>query len=84
MQLTASPTETAGKGRGAPISGKQELVAYLEAGCKPSADWRIGTEHEKFGFTQGDTRPACPTRARAASALCWKAWMQGLRLGCGL
>jgi glutamate--cysteine ligase len=27
-----------------------ELAAYLEDGCKPPEAWRIGTEHEKFGF----------------------------------
>ncbi|MGZ8417240.1 MAG: glutamate--cysteine ligase [Methyloceanibacter sp.] len=32
------------------ISSGDELAAYLEAGAKPRSDWRIGTEHEKFGF----------------------------------
>ncbi len=32
------------------ICSRDELVAYLEAGGKPKSDWRIGTEHEKFGF----------------------------------
>ena len=32
------------------ISSRDELVAYLEQGCKPAQNWRIGTEHEKFGF----------------------------------
>jgi len=40
-----------------PIESKAQLVAYLEAGCKPSADWRIGTEHEKFAYRQSDLRP---------------------------
>lgn len=40
-----------------PVSGKQELVEYLEAGCKPAESWRIGTEHEKFGFSVADLRP---------------------------
>jgi glutamate--cysteine ligase len=44
-------------GKGEPISGKRELVEYLEAGCKPRTAWRIGTEHEKFGFTHEDLRP---------------------------
>ena len=26
------------------------LVSWLEAGCKPRAEWRVGTEHEKFPF----------------------------------
>ena len=32
------------------IESRDELVADLEAGSKPKSDWRIGTEHEKFGF----------------------------------
>ena len=39
------------------ISGKAELVEWFEAGSKPKADWRIGTEHEKFGFTWDDLKP---------------------------
>src|SRR3989337_2335606 len=36
------------------IESRDELVTYLEAGSKPKSDWRVGTEHEKFGFyTQG-------------------------------
>jgi glutamate--cysteine ligase len=27
-----------------------DLVRFLEAGEKPETDWRIGAEHEKFGF----------------------------------
>jgi len=40
-----------------PVESKQEFVAYLEAGCKPQQDWRIGTEHEKFGFHRADLSP---------------------------
>ena len=32
------------------IESRDELAGFLESGCKPKADWRIGTEHEKFGF----------------------------------
>jgi len=39
------------------IADTGELVAYLEAGCRPPADWRIGTEHEKFGFRLADRSP---------------------------
>ncbi|MFQ5774732.1 MAG: glutamate--cysteine ligase [Kiloniellaceae bacterium] len=42
--------------KGEPIAGKADLVAYLEAGCKPPAAWRIGTEHEKFGYRRDDLR----------------------------
>jgi len=40
-----------------PITGKDELIAYLESGCKPISDWRIGTEHEKFPYRLDDLRP---------------------------
>jgi len=40
-----------------PISGKSDLVSYIEAGCKPESAWRIGTEHEKFVFHQDSHRP---------------------------
>lgn len=39
------------------IAGKRELVERLASGAKPRTQWRIGTEHEKFGFTEGDLRP---------------------------
>lgn len=40
-----------------PINDRRMLTAYLEAGGKPRAQWRIGTEHEKFGFRIDDLRP---------------------------
>jgi len=55
--VSTLPERTAGQEAKAPILRKADLIAYLEAGCKPAAEWRIGTEHEKFGFTWGDTRP---------------------------
>jgi glutamate--cysteine ligase len=33
-----------------PITGKEDLIASIAAGEKPREAWRIGTEHEKFGF----------------------------------
>ena len=35
---------------GGPIESQDQLAEYLADGCKPEADWRIGTEHEKFGY----------------------------------
>ena len=43
--------------RAEPISSRDELVAWFEAGCKPPSDFRIGTEHEKFGFRSRDLSP---------------------------
>ncbi len=40
-----------------PIEDKTVLVEYIEAGCKPKKDWRIGTEHEKFGYHLMDLSP---------------------------
>jgi glutamate--cysteine ligase len=40
-----------------PIETRDDLVAWFEAGCKPKAEFRIGTEHEKFVFTLEDHRP---------------------------
>jgi glutamate--cysteine ligase len=43
---------------GAPrIQHKRELVERLAGGSKPAAQWRIGTEHEKFGFIEKTLRP---------------------------
>mmetsp|Transcript_12177 Transcript_12177/g.38562 ORF Transcript_12177/g.38562 Transcript_12177/m.38562 type:complete len:535 (+) Transcript_12177:94-1698(+) len=38
--------------RGPPVS-YDEMVQHLFSGCKPRDKWRIGTEHEKFGFVLG-------------------------------
>ena len=35
---------------GGPIERREQLTEYLESGCKPRDQWRIGTEHEKFGY----------------------------------
>ncbi len=52
-----------------PISARDDLVAYLEAGCKPRAAWRIGTEHEKFGFRMDDFSPLPYEGARGVRAM---------------
>ena len=36
---------------------REAMVRYIAEGCKPRAEWRIGTEHEKFGFQVKDTKP---------------------------
>jgi glutamate--cysteine ligase len=42
---------------GGPIESRDDLAAYLAAGCKPKERWRIGTEHEKFGYRLSDHKP---------------------------
>ena len=39
------------------ITSVSDLAAYLESGCKPTADFTIGTEHEAFGFRRSDFTP---------------------------
>ena len=40
-----------------PISSVAQLADYIATGCKPRDQWRIGTEHEKFGFRDPDLAP---------------------------
>lgn len=44
-------------GKSTPIESRDDLVYALEKGNKPKDAWRIGTEHEKFGFSLKDYRP---------------------------
>ncbi|WP_341233890.1 glutamate--cysteine ligase [uncultured Sulfitobacter sp.] len=63
---------------GGPIENHAQLAQYLADGCKPKEDWRIGTEHEKFGYNKETLLPlpyegACSIRAM----------LEGLRDGHG-
>ena len=40
-----------------PVTSRDALVEYVAGGSKPVEAWRIGTEHEKFGFRLDDLRP---------------------------
>ncbi|WP_404381553.1 glutamate--cysteine ligase [Caenispirillum salinarum] len=40
-----------------PVTGRDDLVAWLESGCRPAEDWRLGTEHEKFCYRLSDKAP---------------------------
>lgn len=42
---------------GGPIEDFSQLAEYLADGCKPKDDWRIGTEHEKFGYCKDSLKP---------------------------
>ncbi|MDL5366885.1 glutamate--cysteine ligase [Xanthomonas sp. NCPPB 2654] len=52
-----------------PITDRTELVEVLASGEKPEAQWRIGTEHEKFGFRLDDLRPPTFEGERGIEAL---------------
>ena len=55
MSLSSSPARPALSET--PVTDKRDLVAYMERGCKPEANWRIGTEHEKFAFNPENLMP---------------------------
>jgi glutamate--cysteine ligase len=42
---------------GGTIEHVHQLADYMASGCKPKADWRIGTEHEKFGYIADSLLP---------------------------
>ncbi|MBM3528064.1 MAG: glutamate--cysteine ligase [Alphaproteobacteria bacterium] len=68
-----------------PIDTRDELVAWFEAGCKPKAQFRVGTEHEKFPFANGSHAPVPYGGPRGIRALLdgmehllgWKPIMEG-------
>jgi glutamate--cysteine ligase len=41
----------------ATVETVNELIAYMASGARPEEEWRLGTEHEKFGYTSDDMRP---------------------------
>ncbi len=59
---------------GGPIESKAQLAEYLAAGCKPKAQWRIGTEHEKFGYCRDNLLPIPYEGPRSVKAV-----LEGLR-----
>ncbi|WP_306005746.1 glutamate--cysteine ligase [Aquicoccus porphyridii] len=59
---------------GGPIERHEQLAEYLAEGCKPKQDWRIGTEHEKFGYCK-DTHLPIPYRGERSVL----AVLEGLR-----
>src|SRR5438105_3217474 len=42
---------------GGPIGSRDDLVHHIAEGAKPSAEWRIGTEHEKFVYDLRTHKP---------------------------
>ena len=59
---------------GGPIERREQLAEYLADGCKPKAQWRIGTEHEKFGYCKDTRKPLPYDGARSVRAV-----LEGLR-----
>ncbi|MFW8595568.1 glutamate--cysteine ligase [Cribrihabitans neustonicus] len=63
---------------GGPIERHEQLAEYLSSGCKPRQDWRIGTEHEKFGYCKDTLKPLPYEGERSILAV-----LEGLRDGHG-
>ena len=59
---------------GTPIDHPDQLAAYIAEGEKPREDWRIGTEHEKFGYCVDTLRPLPYEGPRSVLAV-----LEGLR-----
>ncbi|MCL4105046.1 UNVERIFIED_CONTAM: hypothetical protein GTU68_018753 [Idotea baltica] len=59
---------------GGPIEHHDQLAQYLADGCKPKDAWRIGTEHEKFGYCQDSLKPLPYDGDRSIKAI-----LEGLR-----
>ncbi|MEM0976984.1 MAG: glutamate--cysteine ligase [Pseudomonadota bacterium] len=59
---------------GGPIERYEQLAEYLEAGCKPKDAFRIGTEHEKFGYCKDTLKPLPYDGERSIRAV-----LEGLR-----
>ncbi|MCF3595697.1 glutamate--cysteine ligase [Rhodobacteraceae bacterium LMO-12] len=63
---------------GGPIERHEQMAEFLEKGCKPKKDWRIGTEHEKFGYCKDTLLPIPYAGERSVLAV-----LEGLRDGYG-
>lgn len=63
---------------GGPIERHEQLAEYLAEGCKPKDQWRIGTEHEKFGYCKDTLKPLPYAGDRSILAV-----LEGLRDGHG-
>ncbi len=59
---------------GGPIENHSQLAEYLADGCKPADQWRIGTEHEKFGYCRDSLLPLPYEGERSILAM-----LEGLR-----
>lgn len=54
---------------GGPIESFAQLAEFMESGCKTKDLWRIGTEHEKFGWLTDSRRPLPYDGERSINAL---------------
>jgi glutamate--cysteine ligase len=58
-----------------PITSLRQLAEVIASGCKQPAEFRIGTEHEKFGFHRASLAPPAYRDSQGAGI---EAMLQGL------
>jgi len=51
------------------LTDQRQLTEWLESGCKAEHEWRIGTEHEKFGFLTDSHAPLPYSGERSVRAV---------------
>lgn len=51
------------------IESYDDLVNYFASGCKPQDQWKIGTEHEKFGYCEDTLKPLPYAGPRSIKAI---------------
>ena len=56
------------------IERPEQMIEYIASGCKSKEDWRIGTEHEKFGYCKDTLQPLAYEGERSIVAV-----LKGLR-----
>ncbi len=66
-----------------PVASRDELVAWFEAGSKPAAQFRIGTEHEKFPFYRDGHAPVPYEGGGPADRGGIRALLEGMRAELG-
>ena len=54
---TVMPSADGSDNPGEPLKGKDELLEYFASGEKSREAFKVGTEHEKFGFLRKDLTP---------------------------
>jgi glutamate--cysteine ligase len=52
-----------------PITRRDELVEFMASGARKPEQWKIGTEHEKFGFRLDDLHPPTYEGERGIGAM---------------
>ena len=52
-----------------PIERRAQLVEFIASGARTPDQWKVGTEHEKFGFRLDDLRPPTYEGERGIAAM---------------